>query len=44
MFKERKYTEPFKTILVADREYTVTQEDIPDLKLYGTRQRKWRTW
>ena len=33
MFKERKYTEPFKTILVADREYNVTQEDIPDLKL-----------
>ena len=33
MFKKRKYPEPFKTILVADREYTVTQEDIPDLKL-----------
>lgn len=33
MFKERKYLEPFKTILVADREYNVTQEDIPDEKL-----------
>ena len=33
MFKERKYPEPFKTILVADKEYTVAQEDIPDLKL-----------
>lgn len=33
MFKERKYLEPFKTILVADKEYTVAQEDIPDEKL-----------
>lgn len=33
MFEKRKYTEQFETILVADREYIVAQEDIPDLKL-----------
>ena len=33
MFEKRKYTEPFETILVADKEYIVAQEDIPDEKL-----------
>lgn len=33
MFNKRKYPLAFDTILVADKEYTVAQEDIPDEKL-----------
>jgi diadenosine tetraphosphate (Ap4A) HIT family hydrolase len=33
MFNKRKYPLAFDTILVADKEHTVAQEDIPDEKL-----------
>ena len=33
MFNKRKYPLTFDTILIADKEYIVAQEDIPDLKL-----------
>jgi hypothetical protein len=31
--QKRKYEEPFKEVLVANKEYSVSQEDISDIKL-----------